>query len=200
VSKISCPNNELAQDFDKNPVFLPDGTTGTPSEIRNCPGYNADWCYNESCGEDGDTAVFITTAGTPDDVCTPCVGASSCDDNKKEFCAGGVCIPYGQCNSSTDCLNPANTLVSATTCIGFLDCFVGNCQQVCKESGCPNDLQQVPYTTATDPCANMSRICPQAVSCVVDDCGVLAALFYDMDGNMVCPQGTTSYDGYYLRK
>jgi len=131
----------------------------------------------------------------------PCTGASrSCDENKNEFCAGGVCIPYGQCNSSTDCRNPANTVVSATTCIGFMDYFAGSCQQVCKKSGCPNDLQLVPYTTDTDPCSKMSRICPQTVSCVVNDYGVLVALFYDMDGNVVCRPPGTSYDGYYLRK
>jgi len=193
----SCPNNEIATDFEKNPVSLPDGTTGTPCEIRKCPGYNSDWCYNESCGDDGGKAVFVTTSGTADIVCTTCTGASSCDETKNEFCSGGVCIPYGQCNTSADCMNPANTVVSATTCIGFMDCFVGNCQQVCKDSGCPNNLQKVPYTTSV--CSNMSRMCPQAVSCVVDDCGVLAPLFYDMDGNVVCPQGTP-YDGYYLRK
>jgi len=153
------------------------------SDIVNCVDYN--------CGDCG--AFVFDAAGYQ--VCTEvgtknlmddasCTTAKDCPVN--EYCAGGKCLPDGQCNTNIDCMNPTN-IYPVVACVGVLGCYGdgdGMCGVQCGASSCPDGI--IPAECLTAPC-DSPPACEEAWEyCINDYCsGECGVILLDAGGKEV---------------
>lgn len=101
------------------------------------------------------------------------------DCSKEEYCASGVCLPNGSCNTDLDCMNLENVYLT-TRCLGYLKCKEGRCSNVCSET-CENGMERM----TCDPAACKTNPCEASISCV-ENCSDCSAIHFDRSGKQVC--------------
>jgi len=112
-----------------------------------------------------------------------CTSAADC--GTEEYCAGGECLPFGQCNTVLDCMNPSN-IYPVVACVGLLGCHGdGMCGVECGASMCPPGV--TPAECLTAPCDSPPS-CQEPWEycindyCSEDSCGVI---LLDATGNEI---------------
>ena len=103
------------------------------------------------------------------------------------FCAQGVCMEAGSCQTDLDCFNPSN-VYPVDECLGYIECQEnGMCGIVCDGADCKGGSDYVNCFAA--PCSVDSG-CDDAVSCFNDYCGGCNATHFDAAGNQACEKTT----------
>merc|ERR1712176_295805 len=129
VGKLYCEDNtcgincgELPDPVDQQPVF------SAPGAI---PGEEIDE-LNE--GQEG-SVVIVGRECASDADCVSALTARDADAGFEEmYCAQGVCMEQGTCETDMDCVNPANIFWNDKRCMGYLYCTeMGTCDRVCGE-------------------------------------------------------------------
>ena len=135
--------------------------------------------------EDGSPVVINKTSCTSDADCLTLATERSVTG---WYCAQGVCMAPGSCQSDTDCFNPSNLIWNAKKCMGYLHCTdEGTCDTQCGEMCKDGSTAAV---CVADPC-DVEIMCEEAVSCRTDVCDrECSAVFFGAAGEVVeCGDG-----------
>mmetsp|Transcript_23985 Transcript_23985/g.27452 ORF Transcript_23985/g.27452 Transcript_23985/m.27452 type:complete len:300 (-) Transcript_23985:112-1011(-) len=137
------------------------------------------------------------------------------------YCAQGICLEMGRCVSDSDCTNPRNEF-DDIRCLGYVTCrgsylhsqresegdsdsavdqtdvnSVLWCTRICGES-CEDGSRPANDCESVKPCGDTDTdtitLCPDAVSCRLDRCGVdtCTAVYYNAAGEVVTECGEQS--------
>lgn len=174
----------------------------SPCSVTEC-NEPYEYCVDTYCGSCN--ALFINATGhevcttTPDDTdeedeASSLEEASVCTQDNDcvadtEFCSLGECRAVGTCETVLDCFNPSNVHEYEIDCEGHEICNkeTNQCELVCGDS-CPRNDEVL--RTEKEPCETI--VCNEThVSCVNDYCGGRHAIFYNEEGDTVCPRSCT---------
>jgi len=183
-----------------NGICLPNGTCDQVEDCSNqenlfmavtCVGTlscDAGWC-SKTCDStpvvdetaDNESPVIVDLSSCASD--SDCVGLASTRSINDWYCAQGVCMHHGSCQSDTDCFNPSNSNWADKKCFGYLHCTEdGFCDRVCGED-CKNG--SIAANCIANPC-DVEPMCEEAVSCETSTCdGECKALFFGAAGEVV---------------
>eukprot|EP00980_Cylindrotheca_fusiformis_P016738 scaffold5039_cov119-Cylindrotheca_fusiformis.AAC.5 len=163
-----------------------------PCEESECD--EATSCVSDYCG--GCNAIHFNARGGR--VCNrlspiPCTTNKDCISDAAEvkegetpYCAAGVCLDPGMCNTDEDCINPSNWYPSIA-CVGPTICSKeGTCSRDCGTgSMCEDGVPMV--KCFENPCNTAAaQACNASVACIADFCGGCNANHFDAAGNLVC--------------
>jgi hypothetical protein len=175
-----------------------------PCEVTECS--VATNCVSNYC--DGCNAFYFDTKGTQ--VCTtnlpkdptPCSMNADCTADsggdgdgtlamveESPYCAAGVCLEPGSCNTEFDCINPSNNY-PLIECVGPIVCQDGLCTRDCTTGSlCPEGVEVT--NCFADPCTATG--CEGSVSCFSDYCGGCNAIhFYASGSKIECDTATST--------
>ena len=151
------------------------------------------WCVVDYCSGSCE-ATYINAAGF--EVCHGDGGGEpspptsySCEKNsdcqRGQYCADGMCLDGGSCNTVDDCINPSN-IYPVIECVGPLTCNEGTCGRECTGSFCENEEDE--FFCIVPPCQYVDPDCALEApfSCVNDYCGGCNAIRFGADGSRVC--------------
>lgn len=119
-----------------------------------------------------------------DRVLISCSSDADCA-SESEFCAGGVCRPFGTCGTVEDCMNPSNEQF-LPQCMGYRICEGGSCGMMCSESACSSEDDMAETQDCPSRPCDVVQCDETYESCVDDYCGGCNALFFDATGRLVC--------------
>ncbi|GAX15202.1 hypothetical protein FisN_12Lh092 [Fistulifera solaris] len=187
-STDECPDGQPVADCFASPCSV--STCESPSTCVDyyCGGCNAlffDPKGDLACGSvegDGvlDPAPQENDVDPPSNDETSCSSDDACGEN--EYCADGVCLEMGSCETQVDCFNPSNIFFKVE-CSGHIMCTEEKiCKTICGPF-CPNDLLNVacgPSICEETPCDE------DYVSCAYDYCGECKGIFFDAQGSQIC--------------
>ncbi|CAJ1959186.1 unnamed protein product [Cylindrotheca closterium] len=200
VGPIVCQEGQCTRDCDTGSMCKEGATPVNclvdPCTVTGCP--ESTGCVSDYCGG-GCDAIHFDVAGNVLEECVKepftlpesCTQDKDCNDDTSgavptHYCSAGSCEAMGFCTDTTDCLNPSNE-VNFVACTGYHQCTNGECGHVCSnEEHC--------CFVAAKCTAEELEACPDAVTCVKDNCNDsgdhcgagTGSFYFDISGNSIC--------------
>jgi len=173
-----------------------------PCTTTDCPestGCVADYCGNDCKALHFDAAgKVLRECNEPLITSRVCFQDSDCNGGgaiTTHYCAASMCKPMGSCDSTSDCLNPANEF-GVASCIGYSQCTAsGQCEKVCSNEEHCCFIQTE---------CKESLACPDAATCVKDNCNQLGGaeqdhcgagsgtFYFNISGYSICTDASPS--------